>query len=532
MTRRITVDVYEKNNTTHVGTLDSDEGREWLEDLGGEGTGTIESQLDHADRAMLTHGRVLRFSIDGTPRWAGCEFELNPVIADPNNRQAGRVIGLVCHDLLAIFDYAIVLPELGFGRISPDTRYLGWMSRYYDHSGWGNAVELKVQNDPDPTKPWFGAPRGFPDPNAKWIGPAGGDTPPVDPGDIYFWGDYTIPVGEGGDYRASQSADDGFQFFRDGDLEAAEARVALWGLTRPVDFQADEGAHFFGVKLTNFDRPNPATNVTGYICSLAPILGGGVRVGSPVSGTSSGTKMLAYPASEPGLTAGRMIWVLVLENQTLGWHTDLTRSFSDTHDTNGVPWPKELNLVLQVEMSLTDVMRKMRDMKAAEFAMDPVGKVLHAYVSKGADLTIGGSPVAVAYADNVNRLGMRQVGPGGNTTVSKTAEGRFVLSEDAVAVAAWGRRLVGLSLGTAASDGSAEDQTAAFFEDHANPTDAITNLQVEDDRFFDGTVQTGDLVTGPTPDGATTTYRVHGLRFADDDSGSGTPVCTPELVAT
>lgn len=528
MTRRITIDVYEKNNTTLVGTLASDKGREWLDDLEDAGSGTITSRLDHADRAMLTHGRILRFKIDGRVTWAGCEFELNPVLADPSGRASGRVVGLQCKGLLSLFDYAIVLPELGFGRISPANRYFGWMSRYYDHSWWDNAVELKQYDDPDPTKPWFGAPRGFPDKNAKWIGPTDGDTPPVDPGEIYFWGTYEIPEGEGGDYRASQSADDGFKFFRDGDLEAAEARVALWGVTRPVDFQADEGDHFFGVQLTNFDRPNPATNVTGYICSLAPILGGGVAVGDPVSGTSSGTKMLAFPATEPGMTVGHIMRVLIEENQDLDWCPTLTLSFTDTEDSDGNPWPKEYNVAFPVTSSLSDVMRYFRDRHAADFAMNPTGLTLHAYVSKGTDRTGAGAEdaVDVEYAVNVRRLGMKQIGPGANSPVSRTAEGRWVLTEDTAAVTAWGRRFIGLSSGAAPSDASATDEATAYLEDHANPIDAITDLEVIDDRFLDGTVETGDLVNGPTPDG-TAVYRVHGLRYSD---AVGRPVCTPELV--
>lgn len=522
MARRITVKVYEADNTTLVGTLASDKGRQWLDDLSSEGSYSIESKLDHADEALLTDGRVLRFLIDGAPRWAGLVEGRNLVLADPSSRQSGRVIGASGRGLLAIFDDAAVLPELGFGRISPDTRHVGWMSRYYDHTGWGAAVELKQQDDL--AEPWSGAPQGWPDPNAKWIGPTDGDVPPADPGDIYFWGTYTIPEDEGGDYRIHVTADDGFDLFRDGDLEAAEARVALWGVTRTLDFQADEGEHFFGAKLTNFDRPNPDTNVTGFILSLSKMLGGGAAVGPPVSGTSSGTKMLAYPASEPGMTVGHIMRVLIEENQALDWHTDLTLSFTDTEDSDGVPWPVELNRAYQVGSSLSEVLRDLTDSHVAEFAMDPVGKVLHAYVSKGTDRT---ASVSVAYGVNVHKLGMSHVGPGKNSAVSRTAEGRWVLFEDTAAVTAYGRRLGGLSLGSAPSITAAEQQALAALSDTANPVDAHTDLQVEDDAFINGTVETGDLVVGPLVSGSDT-FRVHGLRYGEDAAGQ--PVCTPELV--
>lgn len=529
MTRSLTVEVFEADNVTYVGTLAADRAREWLDDLHGEGSCSIESLLDHADEALLADGRVLRFCVDGTPRWAGLVEDRNITLADPSARRSGRVIGVTGRGHLAIFEDAVVLPELGFGRISPDNRYLGWMSRYYDHSTWGFAVELKQQSDPDDTKPWFGAPRGFTDGDAYWVGPTDGDVPGADPGGgtpgyMLLWGDYTVPVDEGGDYMASTTADDGFELYRDGDREAAESRVALWGETRPVPMQLDEGDHFFGVKVTNFDRGDNSLNVFGFILSLAQMLGGGVATGDVVARSSAGTRMLAFPASEPGMTVGHIMIVLIEENQAYDWHPDLTWDFTETEDSNGTPWPVELNVAFPVGASLGDVLRHLVDQNVAEFAMDPEGKVLHAYVQKGTDRT---GSVTVGYGVNVNRLKAQHVAAGKNTTISRTAEGRWLLFENAGAVTSYGRRFVGMSLGSAPSDTSAEMQADAFISDHAFPVEAITDLQVEDPVFFDGTVQTGDLVIGPTVAG-TATFRVHGLRFSEDDAGQ--LVCTPELV--
>lgn len=531
--RPITVQVYEQDNVTPVGALSSDRGREWLDDLSQLGSYTIESKLDHTDEALLTDTRVLRFCINEVPQWAGLVGPKNITIADPNGRKSGRVIGAAGPGLLAIFEDAVVLPELGFGRISPDTRYFGWMSRYYDHDGWGNAVELKQQKDPDDSKPWYGAPKGWPDPDAYWVGPTDGDIPGADPGggvpgDIYFWGEYTVPEDEGGDYTASTTSDDAWELFKDGDREGGESRVALWGVTRDLPMQLDEGPHFFGYKLTNFDRPNNATNVTGMILSLAKMLGGGVARGDVVARSSSGTKMLALPESEPGMTAGHIVLVNVAENQALDWHPDLTCDFDEVYDTDGVEWPVELNVSYPVGSSMGDMLRHLTDSGFAEFAMDPVGKVLHAYVKKGTDRTAEGEgQVVVSYAENVSKLAMSHVGPGKNSGVCRTAEGRWVLFEDTAAVTAYGRRLVGLSLGSAPSLAAAQTQATAVLSDTANPVDAHTDLQVEDEVFWNGTVKTGDLVVGPLVSGSDV-FRVHGLRFSEDAASK--PKVNPELV--
>lgn len=528
MTRAIEVDVYESNGSTLVGTLASDRGRQWLDDLSAEGSYSIESRLAHADEAMLTWGRILRFKINGTARWQGLVEEVNPVIADPQGRQAGRVIGAAGRGLLALFEDVSVYPELGLGLISPDTRYFGFASLDYDDTSWASAVELKQQDDTDSTKPWFGAPKDWPDPSAKWVGPTGGATPPVDPGDIYLRGTFTVASGQGAEYRFYISADDGFELYVDGNKVASEQLAGLWGETRYFDLILDEGSHLVAIKGVNFDRPVAATNVFGVIATVAKLTEGGQEYGTIVSGTSAGTKMLAYPSKAPGMTPGKILDVLLDEAQARGCLTGLTWDFTATLDSNGNAWPDEIDVAFPVGGSLLDVIRHLVDEHACDVAMAATGLVLHAYVSKGSDLS---ATVKAQYGVNIGRLAAKKSKPLKNVGLSRTTEGRWVESTAATSVTAFGRKEVGLSLGSAPSDDAADRQTAAFFADNAFEVQAITDLQLEavtDVPYVDFSV--GDIIEAPLDATVTGTFRVASIRVAEDAAGQ--PIYTPELVFT
>lgn len=524
--RAIEAAVYEPDGITLVVTLGSDSKREWLDDLSAEGSGTLEVKLGHADDTALQPGRIVRMSIDGTARYQWLVEELDPTYADPQNRQSGRVVKATGRGVLALLEDAVVYPELGLGRISPETRYFNFASWDYDDSAWTNAVELKTQSDPDDSLPWYGAPKGWPDPNATWIGPTGSLTPPVDPGDVYFRGTFTIPAGEGGEYRFFTTADDGFEWYLDGNKIASEQGVGLWGATRQFDQLLDEGDHLVAVKATNFDRPVAATNVFGFIMSVYPLLGGGVTLGDVISGSSSGTSMLAYPAKAPGMTPGKILDVLLTEAQTRGLLTDLSWDFTDTLDSNGDAWPKEIDISFPVNTSLLNVVKSLVAEHACDVAMAPSGLVLHAYKQRGVDLS---GTVTAEYGVNIGRLGFKKTRAGFNTTLSRTAEGRWVETRLDSAVTAWGRREIGLSLGGAPSDDAADRQAKAFFDDQADPIEAVTDMQLEVvtvEPYSDFDV--GDVISSTNSSGGLSSFRMQALRVTEDRAGN--PIYTPELV--
>jgi hypothetical protein len=525
MTRRIEVRVYEANGTTLVGTLASDRGRQMLVDLSGEGDYSLEVRLGHADEAMLTDGRLVRWMLDGSAVWQGLVEERRPVLADPQTRQSGRVVRCQGRGVLALLERAVVYPELGLGRSSPDTRFFNPASADYNASGWANAVALKRQDDPGPVA-WRHAPRDWPDPEAWWIWDTDGDIPPVAPGDVWFRKEFTVPTGKSGDYRFFLTADDGFELYVDGNREASEQRAGLWGTTRYVDLLLDEGTHVIAVKAVNFDRQVTATNAAALILSVSDVLVGGQDLGDTIVRTDNTWKMLPYPATEPGMTPGKILHVLLTEAQTNGFLPGLSWDFTATLDSNGNAWPEEIDVSFPVGMSLLDVVRHLVDEHAIDVDMAPTGLTFRAFASKGQDRT---GTVSASYGSNISRLAFRKSPPGPNVALSRTAEGRWVERARSSSATTWGRRAVALSLGAAPSSQAADRQADAFFDDNAEPVEEIVDLQLEAVSHTPLVhFATGDTITATSASGSGVACRVHGIRMSEDQAGQ--PVWNLELV--
>lgn len=528
MTRRIEVEVYEDDGTTLVDTLTSDNKREFLKDLSAEGSYSFEIKKDHADEPALTDGRIVRFVVDTVAKWQGLVESRGLVYADPNNREAGRVVKYSGRGTLAILERAPIGPQLGLGVVSPAERYFNPASTYFDVSGWGTATAFHTQDTTDDTDPYYSNPAGFKDGGAYWIGPSDGVTSL--PAPLGFWWvvkDFTIPTGEGGDHRLSWAVDDGVEWFLDGAKVAGESKVGLWGVTSQQSFLLDEGTHRLAARVENFDRPNASTNATALVASLAKELAGGRTLDDPIVSTDSTWKFLQVTTVEPGMTVGKILHILLTEAQAAGYLTGLTWDFDADDDSNGTPWPIEIDVVFPVGTTLLEVIRHFVDEHAADFEMSATGLVLHAYVSKGADLS---GSVEIEYAVNVGRLGFSKTPPGPNTVLARTAEGRWVEYERSSSVSAWGRRGAHLSLGSAPSADAAERQVEAFFDDNAEPTEALTDVQVEEVNVVPlDDFDVGDTVSATTSDGSMGDVRCHAVRCTEDNASN--PIWQPEMVA-
>jgi hypothetical protein len=522
MTRAITADVYEvaatpSNPLVHVDVLASDAPRTWLDEPSTPGSHSLEVKVGHADEALLADGRLLRFSINGAPCWWGLIEPRSKVSADPSKREAGRVVTVAGRDAIAILEQARVDPETGIGSFSfSDTRWLGWMSKYYDDTSWDNATELKRYDDVDPTKPWFMEPADWRDPNGIWIGPPGGDTPPVDAGSIFLRGSLTFT--EEGEYIDDITADDGFKLYRNAEAVLARQEAGMWAerqSTSPTMLNAI--THQYAVELINFDRPVPETNVTGLIYSVIKPEGGGAY-GRVVGGGSAGTKMLAFPATEPGLTPGHIMKILIDEAQTRGAILPLHYDFTATLDSNGTAWPKEYNLPVQIGSRVLEVAQKLMAMRAAIFRIKPDSTTLtlQAFVD-GTDLS---ADVEAEYAVNIGALAHDRSAPGENNLLVQGADARWREIEDSAAVTAWGRREGALSAGSGGSEDTITDQANAYLADHADPAETIRSVRLEPVNavpYVDFVA--GDIITAPDFDGTPAVYRVIGINVSEDEAG-------------
>jgi hypothetical protein len=543
----ITVEVFSMNPDvyeplTYEGTLASVSGQEFLDDLNETGAWSFEIKAGHADEDLLQDERLVRFKVDGEPRfWGLIEAPSEKVQADPDNREAGRVVKFKGRGASAMMEDAAIFPVLGLGRVSPDSRIFAWPSTAFDDTAWDDAVALKQVNDD--TEPWSGAPQDWRDhDNASvWVGPVDGDVPgePVPGGFVLFRDTFTIGSGDGGEYVIDVTADDGFVIYIDDEKIGEEQGAGMWGVTRATQpFMLDEGDHQIAVKLLNFDRPNNATNVMGMPLTMFRMGGGGAVLSDVVFRLTAASKMLAFPDHEPGFTPGKLVADLHEEALSRGCLLNVSYVFDADVDSLGASWVDDPDLLFPVGTSYLDVLRRLAEEGACDFTINPstVATLADEYIElqllteMGDDLS---DTVVLQYATNIAAEQVEHVPAGKDTLLARTAEGRYLQRQHVSAGTGRRRKEGGYSLGTAPSDGAAYRQMDAELDKQAVPVEVITSIQIEVKYLADGSVDTsdpefpvpfvhfnkGDTVSATSYDGTLASFLVTGVHVTVDAAG-------------
>lgn len=155
MSYRIGVDLYEADNTTHVREITTGRigSREWRGQLRGLGSAKIDVPLEvedsgamvaNPDVTAMTRGRILRYSLDGTARFAAPirKRSQTGITGDGENAQYRT---FDCLGLLSEWDLAVLPPDPSAVYFSGgDTRDFGWMSREADHSALSAPTILRA----------------------------------------------------------------------------------------------------------------------------------------------------------------------------------------------------------------------------------------------------------------------------------------------------------------------------------------------------------------------------------------------------
>lgn len=518
--RAINVEVYDPDGWTLRGVLTSDSKRTFR-DAGKEpGSFSFELKSGTSDETMCEDDCIVRFVVDGTRRFTGIVEKLTKVAADPNNRKAGQVITVTGRDAIVILDDGVVYPALGLGVVSPDTRYFNFASRNYVEDTWGDATEVKQQNVAG--DPYDNAPIDWDDPDAYWISDEFSGTPPTHEFELAFRSPvFTVPSGEGGDYRFEYSADDGARVWVDEYKRADEIAAGLWGESRYFDVTLDEGDHQVAVMLVNLERPDPDLNIAAFILTCRKILAGGQSFGDPILRTDGTWRRRAYTSPAPGFTPGQILRTVIGEEQTAGGLASLAVDFTDEKDSAGVDWPDKVDVAFRVSSSLLDVAYHLVEEGLCDIALDPDGMTLHAWVKRGDDTPT----TTIAVADNVGALAHEKKRAGKNTAIVQTAEGRWLEVASSSHVTTYGRKVGGADFGSAPSTPAGQRMAEAWFRDQAGQNENIRDLRVEGPGYPELTPC--NLVTAEAYDGTSADRRVLAVALSEDDAGN--PIYTPEL---
>ena len=535
----IEVLVYSANGSTLIAMVADVLAVSALDELEGQGGGSLTIAYDNvtlaANATLLDAKNVVKVRVDGTIVGAFLIRNIEEVIvgAGGESAQAWTVSG---PGLLAWLDEAVVYPEF-FSVFGESTRWFGWGSEvgsWYDSTEWGSPTRVRKRGGSDfsdPTNRWRGRPENWPDcdPKAWWVW----DRPDADvaapDGRCYFR--YTLSVGaDDTPYTLYVTADNNCEIQLDGEPLAKVAGSLSHHYTYGVNFSLDAGTHIIGIRARNRGRGG------GLLAALFSFVegSGGAELSDEFAGTQitatgqSGWKMLAYPTTEPGWSAGEVIADLVAEAdvRTVASTGYLNGDdFSDTVDSAGTAWT---DYVWQfgVGDSYTSVVEQMSDYDV-QVRVNPDTRVLSSWVSKGSDLSttimLTSGTSAVAVDEQVeNRIV--------NGLLFADEDG-WKLSNDATSIAAYGRIETFLNL-TSLPTRSAAKIAAKTIALYAVPVEGVTFDYVPtgsgDVPWTD--FNTGDTITVQTTAGGTTSRKVVSIAVGKDPQ-NGDPVYSIELDA-
>jgi hypothetical protein len=506
--------LYSRANAVLTATIEKAEEVRWQEKMDDVGGGAFTLSLDADDAALLDYGQIVRCKIGATTVFGWTIEELERVQVAPNGR-AGRVVRAAGRGLLALWEDAIVYPELGEGsNLSGPDRLFNFASSDFDDSAWAavtTSAGPTVTAWPDTTTQVIWGP-GYP----AYVG-----STPV--GECYFRKTFTVAAE--GTYRVFCTADDGLDVYVDGVLVFSEVRAFLWQETKYVDVFLEAGTHTIAIRGENITRPDATSNAAWVKAAVYELLSGGGAIGTaPVVQTDGTWKGLAYPANPPGFTPGEVIEILLSEAEARGCLAGLTLGFTASVDSEGTPWASTPDIKFPIGTDYLSVLRQLAEVFCS-FRMNPTTLELDAFISLGVDRS-----ATVSLAAGISLGVLQHRGSAAaltNVLLARHPSGAWRERTSAPSITAWGRREAPLSAG-AQSSAQIRRLSDATFGEFAQPAVAVTAGA----EPLPGLIpwvdyEVGDWISAPDEDGAPADYRVRSVSASRDRAGH--PVYVPEL---
>lgn len=458
--------VYDPTNTTLVANLYTTgygitEGS-FSRPMNAPGAGSVAVVSGHPSVAQLTPGRVVRISsAEGVEQ---C-FTIDDKPNAPVRVEGGDLVVAASGDgLLSRWREAVVAPWIGVDDFPKSSvRMFNWSSPGLDVSAWSDTVYAHSRSTSNPQRPiaWL-------DEIAEWIGPAT-EASSMTAGYWYLHAQFTLASDT--QIVFPFSADDEMVVALDGVTlidEQPEFPAKVWWYTYRAGVMVPAGTHTYRVRVNNVLGP------TAFIGAAWE--SDGTTSGDPVWLTNSDPmesfsldwKCLAFPASQPGFTAGAIIRILLEEAQARGELTGWTLDFDDDVDSDGNTWPVIPEFSCRVGDSLYQVLDKLAG-TWIDMAAGDSGLVLKAW-----DKSVGqGTATAVTLDDELTTLKKSTERASCNAALCLYAKGqRWVLNS--ASISARGRIARTLPLGSIEDVDSVDEVGGQYVDAYGQDADSYT----------------------------------------------------------
>lgn len=539
MSELIEIEVYSYDDPTKF--LDVLNGRtkpSYMEEIAGPGGGDLTLSLTdpklQADATLLAYRNLLKVRVNGKVV-GGCLVgkKNSKIVGDSAAKEVYKVSG---EGLRTWFGDAIVYPVGGLRRTSYEERSFNFASEqgdWYKPGQWVAPFNVVGWGD-IAGSPWRYAPAQWPDvPAAQWIWSENSYSG-APAGDNFFRYEFTTATD--GKYSFFVAADDSYTVYIDGQLNTASDPDALaWTEVNRIDVDLEAGPHVFGVRVTNKE--------TGPAALIAAIF----RAGDATVGTaaelvtatgSSGWLVAGYPDPVPGWSPGEIMLTLLAEAEARGVHFPLwiTPTFTNTLDSYGNEWPRDLDWSFGVGDDLTSVIEKLEEL-VCDVWIDPDTLEFNMVVERGVDrsvllykedgVTVDSAPLTFVKGKNLLDASTDGVGEIKNSLIIQTSDGWMVAQDSSDSIGKYG--VVEAMLETGVSSAVSTAVAAAVFEQKANPEEGASYdiIPTPDHVPFED-FQVGDWVLAPDETGLLVKRRVMSISV-EEDSDNGQPTYSVEF---
>lgn len=535
------VRLYDRLGTTLVANLDNAFDVEWQEVDNGTGVGKFTIALSDTDSALVRVGQVVYCDLYDRANVFSWRVEAYPQTRIQGAEEYGQVMNVSGRGSAGILETALCYPYGGVDAVPVrSVRSFSFASQDYVEVGpWGNAVEIAEQGDH--TTYWMmylpAATEQSPAPGAwpllpiipSWIW-AQADNTPI--GTCYFR--ETFVTAAQANVSILATGDNFWTLYFDGvavlgDSENPEA----WQEHRSVDMVLPAGSHTIAAVVENLFRADltPVQNPAALLAAIIiPSAADGEAPPDMMLISDSGWHSLAYPAEEPGWTAGDIIIKLVAEAQARGLLTNVVLGFTGVTDTSGAAWETIPEFGVNLGASLLDTLGQLVADGWVDWAMTPSGWILQMWKrgNRGIDTT-----VVLEAGINLGEATYEPAHPILNRLLVTYNNGMFTVG-DAVAEAVASQAVYGIIEGFLTLDAAkpAEAMRLALKSlDEAMDAELAITYQVEPSAFEllrGGGIPSskpyvsfgvGDSLTGPDETGVAHVYTVLGITITLDDMG-------------
>jgi hypothetical protein len=524
--------VYAPDLTTFLGNLPRRWDPTFLDEHNRDGGGSFKIRSDDQSLidypTLLNEGNMVRVTVDGTgPFWWEIANKDNQLVSD--GEYAGEWIEVSGPGLRSRLSHAVVYPEYGLVT-NPDDRAFNFASK---QGSWYAPAQWSAPTVKDPAfaggSNWAGLAEWPKNVSANWIWNSSSATSPK--GDVYFRHEFSLATSK--KLKIFASADDLAVFLIDGARVLTISEWSAWKKVFTADIELSAGNHVFAAKGVNTSVSKAGLLYAVIDMTSDPQSDDDITNAMRVISSGTGGLLNAYPAVAPGWNLGQILNTLLDEAVARGTGTigSLTRGFTNSADSNGVPWSRTWDMVFSLGDSLSNVATKIADGYADVWIS---GSTLHMAQPRGTDRSVAiGAKDPVIFRDGLSVLGAasKSTAEIANVAVVETNAGLVERVGPAGSLSQFGRResfISGTNGSESGTAGALIDQLfAKFAQPRRTPTLDITatpgNVPWVD--FF-----VGDWILAPDDSPTSTTLikrRVVSLSVQEDQAGN--PVYAAEI---